>query len=161
MEEKKVPHIFEAGKGINAISINANFKYIQDSANSNESKLTDIDSRALRKDGTNIEQDIVNKFQQEEPILLENKVGDISLTDNKVHFLTLSGNAKVVLPTVLTDQFSHTIVLIVDGSNYTLNASNGTAGHLYNNLSVDPTKPYSVKYIYNKINKKWYYSLTQ
>lgn len=159
MEEKKVPHIFEAGKGVNLVKLNADFKYVQDSANSNESKLADIDSKALRKDGANIEQDLVNKFQQEEPILLENKRGDIALTDNKTHFLSLAGAGNIVLPNILTDQFSHTIVLIVQGSNYSLYV--GTDKKIYSYDEIDTTKTYSVLYIWNKIDKSWYSSITQ
>lgn len=159
MEEKKVPHIFEAGKGVNLVKLNADFKYVQDSANSNESKLTDIDSKALRKDGANIEQDLVNKFHQEEPVLLENKRGDIVLTDNKTHFLSLVGAGNIVLPNVLTDQFSHTIVLIVQGSDYSLYV--GTDKKIYSYDEIDTTKTYSVLYIWNKIDKSWYSSITQ
>lgn len=159
MEEKKVPHIFEAGKGVNLVKLNADFKYVQDSANSNESKLTDIDRKALRKDGANIEQDLVNKFQQEEPVLLENKRGAIVLTDNKTHFLSLVGAGNIVLPNVLTDQFSHTIVLVVQGSNYSLDI--GTTKKIYSYEEIDITKTYSVLYIWNKIDKTWYSSVTQ
>ena len=159
MEEKKVPHIFEAGKGVNLVKLNADFKYVQDSANSNESKLTDIDSKALRKDGANIEQDLVNKFHQEEPVLLENKRGDIVLTDNKTHFLSLVGAGNIVLPNVLTDQFSHTIVLIVQGGDYSLYV--GTDKKIYSYDEIDTTKTYSVLYIWNKIDKSWYSSITQ
>lgn len=162
MEEKKVPHIFEAGKGINATNINADFKYVQDSANSNESKLTDIDSKALRKDGTNIEQDLVDKFKQDEPIVLENRWGDIALTDNKTHFLSLSGNGKIILPNISDDQFSHTITLIVNGSSYTLDASNGgTLPQILTKGDVDISKPCNVLYIYHKVHRAWYYYISQ
>lgn len=155
-------NVFQAGKGINATKLNANFSEVQQQANTNESNINTIANTALKKDGTNLTQTIVDVFQQQTPVILSGN-GNISLTDNKVHFLTLTGNNdnKVVLPTPASDSYSHTIVLIVQGSNYSLNISNGTAGHLYNDTSVSTTSPYSVMYIWNKINDRWYYSLTQ
>lgn len=152
-------HTFEAGKGINAVKINENFTEVVDLANNNETALLQLSQTALLKDGSNLSQDVVDKFKQDEPIVLENRQGDIALTDNKTHFLSLSGNGNIVLPTVLTDQFSHTITLIVDGSSYSLDL--GTQKHLYNPLNIDTTKYYSIIYIYNKIDKSWYFSLTQ
>lgn len=152
-------HTFEAGKGINAIKINENFTEVVDLANANETALLQLSQTVLLKDGSNLSQDVIDKFKQDEPIVLENRQGDIALTDNKTHFLSLSGAGKIVLPTVLTDQFSHTITLIVDGSSYSLVL--GTEKHLYNPLNIDTTKYYSVVYIYNKIDKSWYFSLTQ
>ena len=154
---------FQAGKGINATKLNSNFSEIQQKANTNESNINQIANTALLKDGSNITQSVVDQFQQQTPIILSNRSGSISLTDNKVHFLTLSANNnnKIVLPTPASDNYSHTIVLIVQGSIYSLNISNGTAGHLYNDTNVNTTSPYNVMYIWNKINNSWYYSLTQ
>lgn len=152
-------HTFEAGKGINAIKINENFTEARDLANANETALLRIEQTALRKDGRNLTQDIVDEFRQETPIVLSSKKDNISLTDNKTHFLSLSGAGKIVLPTVNQDSFSHTITLIVDSSSYSLDL--GTEKHLYNPLNIDTTKCYSVVYIYNKIDKSWYFSLTQ
>ena len=115
----------------------------------------------MRIDGSNMTQDMVNAFQQQTPIVLS-KSGNINLTDNSVHFLTLTGNGQVVLPsTPILDNYSHTIILIVKGHSYTFNYSNGTSGHLYNDLNVNPANTYSVMYIYNKIDNHWYYSVTQ
>jgi hypothetical protein len=152
-------YTFEAGKGVNVEKLNANFTESKNAANTNESKLLELSNKALKKDGSNLTQDIVTKFQQEEPVVLTNKSGNISLTDNKTHFLSLSGAGKIVLPTVNQDSFSHTITLIVDSSSYSLDL--GTQKHLYNPLNIDTTKCYSVVYIYNKIDKSWYFSLTQ
>lgn len=152
-------HTFEAGKGINAVKINENFTEVMDLANTNETALLRIEQTALRKDGRNLTQDIVDEFKKDEPVVLENRQGDIVLADNKTHFLSLSGAGKIVLPSIADDQFSHTITLIVDGSSYSLVL--GTEKHLYNPLNIDTTKYYSVVYIYNKIDKSWYFSLTQ
>lgn len=155
-------YVFQAGKGINATKVNANFSEVQQQANDNETDLTTLANTALLKDGSNITQTMVDEFQKQTPVILSGN-GNINLTDNKVHFLTLTGNNsnKVVLPTPASDSYSHTIVLIVQGSNYSLNISNGTAGHLYNDTSVNTTSPYNVMYIWNKLNNSWYYSLTQ
>ena len=152
-------HTFEAGKGINALKINENFTEVMGLVNANETALLQLSQTALLKDGSNLSQDVVDKFKQDEPIVLENRQGDIALTDNKTHFLSLSGAVKIVLPSIADDQFSHTITLIVDGSSYSLDL--GTGQHLYNPVYVDTTKPYNVLYIYNKIDKNWYYGLTQ
>lgn len=154
--------VFSAGKGINQTKINYNFAQLQQQTNNNELAINDIDNTALKKDGTNLTQQIIDDFQKQTPIVLS-KNGNINLTDNRVHFLTLTGNNsnKVILPTPASDGYSHTIVLIVKGGNYSLNIANGTNGHLYNDTNVNTTSTYSVMYIYNKIDNKWYYSLTQ
>ena len=154
-------NIFHAGDGINAIKLNENFAEVQDQVNDNELAINDIDQNALRVDGSNMTQSMVNDFQRQTPIVLSGD-GDISLTDNSVHFLTLTGNARVVLPsTPISDIYSHTIILVVAGHSYTFDYANNTTGHLYNNLDIDPTKTYSIMYIYNKIDNNWYYSITQ
>ena len=152
-------HTFEAGKGINAIKINENFTEVRDLANNNETTLYRLSQTALLKDGSNLTQDIITKFQQEEPVVLTNKSGDISLTDNKTHFLSLSGSGKIVLPTVLTDQFSHTITLIVDGGSYSLDL--GSTNVILTKGDVDVSKPYNVLYIYHKVHRAWYYYISQ
>lgn len=155
-------YTFEAGKGVNLVKLNANFTEVQNLANTNETALLRIEQTALRKDGRNLTQDIVDEFRQETPIVLSNKKGDISLTDNKTHFLSLSGAGKIVLPTVPTDQFSHTITLIVDGSSYALDASNGgTLPQILTKGDVDVSKPYNVLYIYHKVHRAWYYYISQ
>lgn len=155
-------NVFQAGKGINATKINANFSEVQQQANTNETNINNIASTALLKDGSNLTQTIIDDFQEQTPIVLSGR-GLITLTDNRVHFLTLNGssNNRVGLPTPASDSYSHTIILIVQGGYYPLNIANGTAGHLYNSITVNTANPYCVMYIYNKINNSWYYSLTQ
>lgn len=152
-------YTFEAGKGVNLVKLNANFTEVQNLANSNETALLRIEQTALRKDGRNLTQDIVDEFRQETPIVLSNKKGNISLTDNKTYFLSLSGAGKIVLPTVPTDQFSHTITLIVDGSSYSLDV--GSVNSILTRGNIDISKTYNILYIYNKINKKWYFYISQ
>lgn len=155
-------HIFEAGKGINALNINKNFTDVMDLANANEVALLRIEQTALRKDGRNLTQDVVTQFQQDEPVILENQKEDIALTDNKTHFLSLSGNGKIILPNISDDQFSHTITLIVNGSSYTLDASNGgTLPQILTKGDVDVSRPYNVLYIYHKVHRAWYYYISQ
>lgn len=152
-------HTFEAGKGINALKINENFTEVVDLANANETALLRIEQTALLKDGKNLSQEVVDKFKQDEPIVLENRQGDITLTDNKSHFLSLSGAGKIVLPSIVDDQFSHTITLIVDGSSYSLDL--GSTNVILTKGDVDVAKTYSVLYIYHKIHRAWYYYISQ
>lgn len=152
-------YTFEAGKGVNLVKLNANFTEVQNLANANETALLRIEQTALRKDGGNLTQDIVDEFRQETPIVLSSKKGNISLTDNKTHFLSLSGAGKIVLPTVPTDQFSHTITLIVDGSSYSLDL--GSTNVILTKGDVDISKPYNVLYIYHKVHRAWYYYISQ
>lgn len=152
-------YTFEAGKGVNVEKLNANFTESKNVANTNESKLLELSNKALRKDGSNLTQDIVTKFQQEEPVVLTNKSGNISLTDNKTHFLSLSGAGKIVLPTVNQDSFSHTITLIVDSNSYSLDL--GTTNVILTKRDVNVAKTYSVLYLYHKVRRAWYYYISQ
>lgn len=151
-------NIFEAGKGINAAKINDNFSQVQSQSNTNETAINNIASTALLKDGSNLTQSAINSFQQQTPNILSAD-GTISLTDNTANFLTLTGNGTISLPAVASDQYTHTISLVVAGGSYSLGL--GTTYHLYNNLDIDTTKTYNVLYIYNKLDNHWYYSLTQ
>lgn len=151
-------YVFEAGKGINAVKINANFAELQSQTNTNETDIGNLASTALLKDGSNITQSLINTFQQQTPNILS-RSGTISLTDNSANFLTLTGNGTISLPVVPADQYSHTISLVVKGGSRSLGL--GTTYHLYNNLDIDTTKTYNVLYIYNKLDNHWYYSLTQ
>lgn len=151
-------YTFSAGKGINAVKINANFAALQNQSNNNETAINNIADTALLKDGSNLTQSAINTFQQQTPNILSTS-GAISLTDNTANFLTLTGNGTISLPTVASDQYSHTISLVVAGGAYSLGL--GTTYHLYNNLDIDTTKTYNVLYIYNKLDNHWYYSLTQ
>jgi hypothetical protein len=152
---------FSPGKGINMVKLNHNFATLQQESNTNETNITNIANTALLKDGSNLTPDIIADFQSQVPNILSAS-GTITLTDNTANFLTLTGNGVIALPTILPDNYSHTIVLIVEGSQYSLDVSTATSDkHLYNDLRVDPEDTYSVLFIYNKIENAWYYSLTQ
>lgn len=163
MEEQEIID-FKARDGINCNSLNANFELVRTQANNNETKLTQIANTALKKDGSNIQQSAIEKFQQTETNVLE-WAESISLADNSTNILEPSGNTTIVLPDVPADEFSHTIILIVQGSSYTLSAQTvdgiPVEKHLLNGLNIDTTKTYSLMYIYNKLDNSWYYSLTQ
>lgn len=150
--------VFSAGKGVNCNKINENFADVQNQSNTNETAINNIASTALLKDGSNLTQSAINTFQQQTPNILSTS-GAISLADNTANFLTLTGNGTISLPAVASDQYSHTISLVVAGGAYSLGL--GTTYHLYNNLAIDTTKTYNVLYIYNKLDNHWYYSLTQ
>lgn len=151
-------YTFQAGKGINVTKLNSNFNEVVQKANTNEEKLVDIANKSLLKDGSNLTQTIVEDFNRHEPIYLSGS-GTKTLTDNRTHYLTLTGNATISLPTPANDMMSHTIVLLVQGSNYTLYL--GTEKHLNSPGELKTTKPYQVLYVYNKLDKSWYYCLGQ
>ena len=154
-------NIFEAGKGINAVKINDNFSQVQSQSNTNETAINNIASTALLKDGSNLTQSAINTFRQQTPRILRSS-GTISLLDNTANFLTLTGNGTIKLPAVASDQYSHTISLVVAGGSYSLDIQTATGGkHLYNDLSIDPTQTYNVLFVYNKLDNSWYYSITQ
>ena len=157
-----VMNIFQAGKGINAVKINDNFSQLQTQSNNNETAINNIASTALLKDGSNLTQSIIDDFQQQTPIVLSTS-GTIPLTDNRVYYLTLTGNNSNViqLPVISSDIYSHTIILIVEGSNYSLDIANGTAGIMGAPLLIDANATYTVMYIFNKIDNRWYYVVTQ
>lgn len=152
-------YTFEAGKGINCTKLNANFEEMRQAANSNEQDLQTIDSTALRKDGSNLTPEIIQDFNQVTPTILEDKSGTISVADNTTYFISLAGNATISLPTIQSDQKSHTIIVIVDGGDYSL--SLGTTKHLASPSTIDTTAAYQVMYIYNKLDNSWYYCLGQ
>lgn len=152
---------FSPGKGINMVKINANFANLQQQSNDNEDDITNIENTALLKDGTNLTPAIIADFQSQVPNILSTS-GTITLTDNSANFLTLTGNGVIALPAIPSDNYSHTIILIVEGGNYSLDIATATGGrHLYNDSVVDPENTYSVLFVYNKIENAWYYSLTQ
>lgn len=151
-------YVFEAGKGINAVKINANFSELQSQTNTNETDIGNLASTALLKDGSNITSSLVQAFNQQTPNILSGD-GTIALTDNSANFLTLTGNGTISLPSISADQYSHTINLVVAGSAYSLDLD--ATKHLYNPLAIDTTQTYNVLYIYNKIDNSWYYSITQ
>lgn len=151
-------NVFEAGKGINAVKINANFAELQSQTNTNETDIGNLANTALLKDGSNITPSLVATFNQQTPNVLSGD-GTISLADNTANFLTLAGNGTILLPAVASDQYSHTISLVVAGGSYSLGL--GTTHHLYNSVGIDTSETYNVLYIYNKLDNHWYYSLTQ
>ena len=151
-------YTFVAGKGVNVVKLNDNFDEVKTDANDNESALTEISNTALLKDGSNLTQEMIDIFNQDTPTILST-TGTISLVDNSVNFLTLTGNGTISLPSVAADQYSHTIILTVAGGNHTLNL--GTTKHLSQNVDLDTENPYNVMYIYNKLDSSWYYCLTQ
>lgn len=154
-------NVFQAGQGINCNKLNANFSDLQSQTNTNESNINTIASTALKKDGSNLTASIIADFQKQVPNII---TGDntITLTDNSANFLTLTGNGTIDLPPITADQYSHTITLVVEGSNYSLDISTATGGkHLYNDLTIDSTQTYNVLFVYNKIDNSWYYSVTQ
>lgn len=149
--------VFEAGKGINYVKLNFNFSFLREKSNTNESALQAISDSALRKDGSNLTPEIINKFKQTTPVVLSAQ-GNISLQDDKDYYLTLTGNGKIVLPAVPADQLSHTITLVVAGGTFSLDL--GTTNSLLQ-ADINPKQDYQVMFIYNKIDNKWYYSLGQ
>ena len=152
---------FSAGKGINVVKLNDNFASLQQQSNDNEDDITNIENTALLKDGSNLTPDIIADFQSQVPNILSTS-GTISLTDNSANFLTLTGNGVVSLPAIPADQYSHTIVLIVEGGSYTLDVATATNNkHLYADVELDPTETYCVLFLYNKIENAWYYCLNQ
>lgn len=153
-------YVFSAGKGINAVKINYNFAELQQDTNTNETLINTIDAQALKKDGSNLSQSIVDDFNTVTPIVLTNQSSTISLQDNKSYYISLSGNASVSLPTIVNDNISHTITAVVvpNSWSFNLSATHGTLGSL---LYVNAVLPYQVMFIYNKIDGYWYYSLGQ
>lgn len=149
---------FVAGQGVNCNKLNGNFSKLQTQANANESQLRTISDTALLKDGSNLSQEIINKFNEVIPKTLSCN-GDVSLEDNSVYYLTLTGNSNIVLPVVDSDQLSHTIIATVNGGLFSLGL--GTSKHLLQDIDVDTTAPYNILFIFNKIDNSWYYCLTQ
>ena len=104
--------VFSPGKGIYMVKLNHNFATLQQESNTNETNITNIANTALLKDGSNLTPDIIVDFQSQVPNILSAS-GTITLTDNTANFLTLTGNGVIALPTILPDNYSHTIVLFL------------------------------------------------
>ena len=154
---------FFAGNGVNCDKLNENFAELQQLVNNNENSIDNIVNTALLRDGSNLTQSAIDAFQRQTPTVL-NTNGNISLADNKVYFITLTANNnnKIILPAISPDNYSHTIVAIVQSNSNSLDIQTATSGHhLYNHLTIDLNQPYSIMFIYNKIDGIWYYSLTQ
>lgn len=152
--------IFKAGDGPNCIKLNANFQLMKQLQNANETTLQTIASTALLKDGSNFPNSLKEEIRQNPPVILSGD-GDQTLTANAEHFFTPTGNARFVLPNVANDDHSYTCTVVVQGSNYSVDVSAATGGQLISNTQLDITKPYSVMFIYNHIDSKWYYYITQ
>lgn len=144
---------FYAGDGINATKLNYNFSQLQTITNDNESQINTIAATALHKNGDNLESSAIDEFKKDRVTVLTTS-GTVALTDNSDYFLIPTGDVIITLPTITADEFSHTITLIVAGSEYSVDLGTGE----YHLLSpdIDPAKDYSVLYVYNKIDNKWY-----
>ena len=152
---------FYAGDGVNCIKINENFAELQSKSNNNENAINAISNQALLKDGSNLTAQIIDDFRKQPATVLSGS-GTISLLDNSANFLTLTGDAVISLPTISSDDYSHTILLVVAGSTYSLDVQTATGGHhLYNPVVIDTESPYNVMFIFNKLDNNWYYSITQ
>lgn len=150
-------HDFYAGDGINATKLNYNFSQLQTLANTNESQINNIGATALHKNGDNIEQSAIDAFKKDQVAVLSAS-GNVPLSDNSDYFLTPTGNVNIILPTITSDEFSHTITLIVAGSVYSVDL--GTQLSLLS-PTVNTIQPYSVLFMYNKIDNNWYYFIGQ
>ena len=150
-------YTFDAGKGINRVKLNYNFAQLQDLSNNNESQINTIANTALHKNGDNIEQSAIDAFKKDNVTILSTS-GSVSLDDGGDYFLTPTGDVTIVLPTITADQYSHTITLVVAGSSYSVDL-----GTQYSMLSpeVDTESDYSVLFVYNHIDGKWYYYIGQ
>lgn len=146
---------FHAGDGINVNKLNENFEELKNQANSNETNLTNISNTALLKDGSNMSADLVTKLNGVNSIILENVSGDLNLLDTSAYDITLSGPATIVLPTVLPDNFSHTITVVINQNGFSLDV--GTTHNIVEpNQDININAPYSILYVFNKIDNLWY-----
>lgn len=153
-------YTFVAGKGINCVKINSNFSDLQSISNTNETQINAVANTALLKDGSNLTSTIIDAFNTVTPIVLTNQSGTVALQDNTPYYISLSGSTTISLPVVASDSVSHTISVVVQGSSYSLDL--GTNGKSLGSLmAIDPTKPYQILYIYNKIDNSWYSCLGQ
>lgn len=149
--------VFQARKGINKDKLNENFSTMQNLANSNETQINTIASTALHKSGDNLEQSAIDEFKKDDATILSTS-GAVSLLDGGEYFLTPTGNVTITLPTITADQYSHTISLIVAGSQYIVDL-----GTTYSMLgpAIDTEQTYSVLFLYNKIDGHWYFFMGQ
>lgn len=148
---------FYDGKGINVVKLNANFDALKNQTNANETAIQNIANTALLKDGSNVTPEMIQKFKQDTVTSLSTS-GTINLSDGGDYILTLTGNGTVLLPTITNDSFSHTITMIVMGGSFSLNMSAATP---VLNPTIDIARPYSVMFVFNKVDNKWYYFLGQ
>lgn len=156
--------IFNAGEGISAPDLNTNFDNLKNQTNQNESDITTISNTALKIDGSNVSDATVAAFNRSITVTLPSS-GTSNLTDNAEHFLAPTGNCTLNLPAVTQgDQFSHTVNIAVQGSNFSVTVlANGAAvtTHLLNDISVNTQAPYNLLFMYNHLDGKWYYYISQ
>lgn len=156
--------IFNAGEGISAPDLNTNFDNLKDQSNQNESDITTINNTALKVDGSNVSSATVAAFNRNITVTLSTS-GASNLTDNAEHFLAPTGDCILNLPAVAQgDQYSHTVNIAVQGSNYGVEVRyNGipVTKHLLNDVSVDTTAPYNILLMYNHLDGDWYYYISQ
>lgn len=151
--------LFYAGEGISAPDLNDNFDNLKTQSNINESGINDIDTNALRVDGSNVTDTTVAAFNRSVVVTLGTS-GSLQLTDNADHFLAPTGNCTLIFPTITPgDNISHTINVAVQGSNYIVD--HGLTHHLLYDSTVDTTAPYNLLFMYNHSDGNWYYYLTQ
>lgn len=156
--------VFNAGEGIPAPDLNANFDTLRTQSNANEANITNIENTALRIDGSNVTDATVAAFNRNEIVTLGTS-GVLSLTDNAEHFLAPSGDCYLDTPVIAQgDLYSHTINIAIQGSNYGVTPrENGQAitRHLLNGENVDTTLPYNLLLMYNHLDGHWYYYISQ
>lgn len=149
--------VFYAGDGINCVKLNENFAALQGITNNNESAINTISTQALHKNGDNLEQSAIDAFKKDNVTVLSTS-GTTPLTDGGDYFLTPTGNVTITLPTIDPDQYSHTISLVVAGSEYSVDL--GTEYQLLG-PEIDTENDYSVLFVYNHIDGHWYYYMGQ
>lgn len=155
---------FYAGDGISAPDLNTNFELLRTQSNANEASITNLENTCLRIDGTNISDATVAAFNRSLVATLPG-TGTSSLLDNTEHFLEPTGNCSLEVPSITPgDLYSHTINVVVQGSNYTVTLlENGVVitRHLLNYENIDTTLPYNIFLVYNHSDGHWYYYISQ
>lgn len=157
-------NVFNAGEGIPAPELNANFDNLKTESNSNEARILNIENTALRIDGSNVSDATVEAFNRNTIVTLGTS-GVMSLTDNAEHFLAPTGDCYLDTPIIAVgDSYSHTINIAVQGSNYGVTLREGGQAitrHLLNGENVDTTLPYNLLLMYNHLDGHWYYYISQ
>lgn len=156
--------VFNAGEGIPAPDLNANFDTLRTQSTANEAKITNIENTALRIDGSNVTDATVAAFNRNETVTLATS-GASLLTDNAEHFLAPTGDCDLTVPVIAQgDLYSHTINIAIQGSNYGVTLYEGGTAitrHLLNGENVDTTLPYNILLMYNHLDGHWYYYISQ
>lgn len=161
---KSAMTIFVAGEGIPAPDLNTNFDQLKTQSNQNESDIITIENTALRIDGSNIDDATIAAFNRNITVTLPT-TGSSTLTDNAEHFLAPAGNCTLNMPSVAQgDQYSHTINVAVQGSNFSVTLKEDgqiITRHLLNGENVNTTLPYNLLLMYNHSDGHWYYYISQ